>query len=433
MAFRKATKSLSRARLTLDGPAGSGKTDTALAIAYALAAAEGKRFVVIDTEHHRANLFAHKYDFDEPELDLTQFDPDVLIELIHEAEAEPEYAAIVLDSLTHWWAGAGGVLDQVDQYKARNRFGNQMDAWREVGTPKQTELVETILQSRLHVIGTMRTKTAYEIEQIEVDGKKKTKVQKVGLAPVQRDGIEYEFDLIADLDLEHRLVVTKSRFEVLDGAVIRGKSAKEVGAEVAKRLLDSLADAQPEQPRVKREVVKAAEVAPEPSPEPEPECPGDQAVAAAKTMLATPEGQAFDKATDPPLYGSAPPPGNPTHRALEEQKAAEQRAENVIDHPAKAAVEAFQPGPGSTSGELEEEPWEVVLGQATVDQGKWFVRKVKDTWSTITSADQIGNVLKDGAWRKSFANQTFEEVYGRIKAAIDQEDMAMFMGKGGEA
>jgi len=81
-----------------------------------------------------------------------------------------------------------------------------------------------MLQSRLHLIVTMRAKTEYVLETNE---KGKQVPRKVGLAPVQRDGLEYEFDVVADMDLDNNLIVSKSRCEALSGAVI-AKPGKEV-------------------------------------------------------------------------------------------------------------------------------------------------------------------------------------------------------------
>jgi len=56
---------------------------------------------------------------------------------------------------------------------------------------------------------TMRAKTEYVQEKNEKTGK--VSVRKVGMAPVQRDGLEYEFDVVADLDQDNNLIVGKTR------------------------------------------------------------------------------------------------------------------------------------------------------------------------------------------------------------------------------
>jgi hypothetical protein len=59
---------------------------------------------------------------------------------------------------------------------------------------------------------TMRTKVEWVLEK---DSNGRTMPKKIGTAAVQREGVEYEFDLVGEIDAEHRMVVTKSRFLAL--------------------------------------------------------------------------------------------------------------------------------------------------------------------------------------------------------------------------
>ena len=200
--FVRATKRQSKARIALDGPSGSGKTWTALATATALAG--GGRIALIDSERGSASKYADDFDFDVLELD-GDFHPDRYIEGLKEA-VKAGYGVAVLDSLTHAWAGKNGVLEQVDAAKARFG-GNSQRAWA-VGTPMWQSLIDAMLQSPIHVIATMRSKVKY----VEVDkGGGRKGYEKMGMEPVAREGIDYEFDVVGDLDLEHNLVVSKSR------------------------------------------------------------------------------------------------------------------------------------------------------------------------------------------------------------------------------
>lgn len=208
--FRKATKAQAKARIALVGPSGSGKTYTALTLAKHL----GGRVAVIDTEHGSASKYAGEVaDFDTCELDT--FAPRNYIEAIRFAEREG-YEVIVIDSLTHAWSGEGGVLDIVDQTAAASRSKNSFSAWKEA-TPEHRKLVEAIVGSRCHVIATMRVKTEWVIEQNE---KGRNEPRKIGLAPEQRAGLEYEFDVVGDLD-NATLFVTKSRCAALAGQRVR--------------------------------------------------------------------------------------------------------------------------------------------------------------------------------------------------------------------
>ena len=218
--FKKATKTQSRLRLALCGPAGSGKTYTALGIASELG-----RVAVLDTERGSASKYADRFSFDVVELD--DYHPQRYCDVIGEA-ARAGYDVLIIDSLTHAWSGKGGALDLKDKATARSRSGNSYTAWREV-TPLHNELVDTILGADLHVIVTMRAKTEYVLED---NGKGGKTPRKVGMAPIQRDGMEYEFDVVGDMDWSHNLVVSKTRCEELAGAVIN-KPGKELAETLA--------------------------------------------------------------------------------------------------------------------------------------------------------------------------------------------------------
>jgi hypothetical protein len=211
--IKKATKRESKARLALCGPSGSGKTWTGLLIATGLAG-DGGKIVVIDTERGSASKYSDTFQFDVIELD--EFSPQTYIEAIRLAEAQG-YDVVVIDSLSHAWAGKGGALEMVDEASRRSRSGNSFTVWRDV-TPWHNKLIDAMIGARLHVIATMRTKTEWVLQEDE-RGKKTPK--KIGMAAIQRDGMEYEFDVVGDLDLDHTLVISKSRCPALDEKVIK--------------------------------------------------------------------------------------------------------------------------------------------------------------------------------------------------------------------
>lgn len=239
--FKKATKEQAKARLALMGPSGSGKTYTALTVAKVLAGKHGK-VAVIDSERGSASKYADLFGFDVVEME--EHSPDDYIRVIGEAQAGG-YDVLIIDSMSHEWSGKKGALELHDRATARSKSKNSFTSWMEI-TPKHNRFVDTILAYPGHVIGTFRTKTAYIIE--DVGGKQTPK--KVGTNPIQRDGIEYEFDIVGEMDLANTLSVTKTRCSELHGVVI-DKPGADFGqtilgwcstgeVPVAKRLTDDL-------------------------------------------------------------------------------------------------------------------------------------------------------------------------------------------------
>lgn len=203
--FQKATKQQMKARVAISGPAGSGKTTNALQFAKALVKSLDK-VAVIDTERGSASLYADRFsgfatlDFTPP------YDPRLLCDAI-DAAAASGFECLVIDSLSHFWSGEGGVLEQVDK-AGSNKFTN---GWGTL-TPVQNRMVEKILAYPGHVIVTLRSKTAYAVDS----SGGKAIPRKVGQAPIQRDGLEYEFTLVLDLDRDHSVGISKTRCAALE-------------------------------------------------------------------------------------------------------------------------------------------------------------------------------------------------------------------------
>lgn len=207
--FKRATKSQAKLRMALMGPSGSGKTYTALSVAQALG-----RVAVIDTEHGSASKYGDRFTFDV--LELTEYHPQQYIDAIRAAGDAGDYDVLVIDSLSHAWNGSGGVLEIVDRAAKRTDAKNTFAAWRDA-TPLHNALVEALLSAPLHLLVTMRSKTEYVLER---DERGKMTPRKIGLAPVQREGMEYEFDVVAEMDMQNTLMVSKTRIPRLTGKVI---------------------------------------------------------------------------------------------------------------------------------------------------------------------------------------------------------------------
>lgn len=222
--FSKAIRERLRLRLALIGPSGSGKSMSALAIATGL----GGRIAAIDTEHNSLNIYADAFEFDV--CSLESFSPLSYIEAINSAASEG-YEVLIIDSLSHAWMGKGGILEQVDNASKRSGGGNSFAGWRDV-TPLHNRLVDTMLSFPGHLIVTMRSKTEYVIE---TNSKGKAVPRKVGMAPIQRDNLEYEFTIVGEMNLDNDLIISKSRFSELSGEVI-SRPGVEIGQQIAEWL-----------------------------------------------------------------------------------------------------------------------------------------------------------------------------------------------------
>lgn len=266
--FKPATKTASRLRLALAGPAGSGKTYSSLAIACALS----QRVAVLDTERGSASKYSDLFEFST--LELESFHPDRYIEAI-EAAADAGFEALVIDSLSHAWMGKDGALELVDRAAKRSQSANSFGAWREV-TPLHNALVDAMIGSRLHLIVTLRSKTEYVQEK---DEKGRTVIRKMGMAPVQRDGLEYEFDVYGDLDQDNSLIIGKTRCPALAGQIIR-----KPGAQIAATLQEWLGGAPVFVPTRERDVKD--KVAPVVAPSPLRERSRDELIDRYATLVA---------------------------------------------------------------------------------------------------------------------------------------------------
>jgi hypothetical protein len=209
LTFAKATKQAAKGRIALDGPSGSGKTFTALTVAQVL----GDRIAVVDTEHGSASKYADLFDFDT--LTLDRYSPQILIEALA-AAGTAGYDVVIVDSLSHFWMGTDGMLEQVDKASRTSQDRHGMSGWKAM-RPVERQMVEALLAYPGHVICTLRVKSDW-VEGENARGKKQ--MMKVGTKAEQREGLEYEFDLVASMDLANELTVVKSRCPALSGEIV---------------------------------------------------------------------------------------------------------------------------------------------------------------------------------------------------------------------
>ena len=198
MEIRIAERRQARIKMGFQGPSGSGKTYSSLLLAFGLCN-DWTKIAVIDTENHSADLYAHLGNYNV--INLSQpFHPEKYMEAIDLA-VEKKMEVIIIDSISHEWDGAGGILETHG-----NMTGNSFTNWNKV-TPRHNAFVQKMLQCPCHVIATVRSKQDYVIS--EKNGK--FVPEKIGLKGVTRDGMDYEFTLMFEIDIKHQVTVSKDR------------------------------------------------------------------------------------------------------------------------------------------------------------------------------------------------------------------------------
>jgi len=228
----RAVRSKQKARIAGVGVAGSGKTMSFLRMACTMARLEEGRALCIDSEAGKSRMYGQAEVMDE----LLDFDCIVLQEFAPlqyvaalEYAAKLGYKAVVVDSLSHAWMGKGGALEMVDEIAMRSRSGSDSrTGWRTV-SPQHNQLVDALVRAPFHLLVTMRAKTEYVTEK---DDRGRTFQKKIGLQPVQREGLEFEFDVCGDFDLDtNTFMIGKTRLPFL-----KGKTFVKPGRELAEQI-----------------------------------------------------------------------------------------------------------------------------------------------------------------------------------------------------
>ena len=282
---RKAEKKRVKLKMAVQGPSGSGKTWGALALAKNMW--PEAKVCVIDTENESASLYADHFAFDTIPLS-PPFTTARYVECI-DAVVKGGYDVLIIDSITPQWDGEGGILRRKEALERANPNANGYALWSRF-TPEHEAFKQIILQSPLHVICTMRSKQEYALQP---DEKGKLKPVKLGLAPIQRDQLDYEFTLVFDVNLSHNAAVSKDRTGLFDEQAVNLADPKtadairgwlESGVEVAQKPASASATPAPAQPPAQR---------PAASPEPSQEQKRDPqqypyAILAGTTLTCTP-------------------------------------------------------------------------------------------------------------------------------------------------
>lgn len=217
--------------LGLTGPSGSGKTYSALQLAFGITG-DWTKITLADTENKSALYYAGEMTgpwnhIDFPPTINRGYHPENWIELLKVAESNKNTEVLILDSITHEWEGVGGSLELVDELSAHgSKFSG---GWKTV-TPLHRAFIDAMRHSRLHIIATMRSKQDYVVE---TNDKGKAVPKKVGTKSVQREGTDYEFGIIFDVDMGHYAAASKDRT-----GLFTKKSPFKISAETGKALLE---------------------------------------------------------------------------------------------------------------------------------------------------------------------------------------------------
>ncbi|WP_119071585.1 AAA family ATPase [Aggregatilinea lenta] len=291
--FQPAQESQTRLRLAITGATGRGKTLTMLKVLSAMmrfkAEEEGletvPKFAVLDTEGFSASKYKYEEGvgpFDVLPMPFTgaKYAGHHPLNYVHVIEmAGQHYAALGIDSLSHEWFGKDGSLQLVDKYTLASKSKNSYtEGWGKV-TPWHTTLIETLLGSPLHICATMRSKQDYVLEN--------NKPRKVGLGPIQRDGTDYEFDIVADMREVAVAAIDKTRCSRLRDGVFQ-----EPGEDLARILWDWITSGEADhgleeaQARIAAKIAEARAKAPA-SPATTPESHDDHTYGALLTELVT--------------------------------------------------------------------------------------------------------------------------------------------------
>lgn len=239
MELRKSNRSQARIRMALQGPSGSGKTYSALLLAYGICK-DWNKIAVIDTENHSADLYSHLGNYNVLTLNAP-FTPERYIEAIDKCESAG-MDVIVIDSISHEWEGDGGILDIHSQM-----VGNSFTNWSKL-TPRHNALVQRILTSGKHIIATVRSKQEYVLS--EKNGKNIP--EKVGMKGVQRDGLEYDFTLVFELDINHNVNCTKDRTQLFSN-----KLTFKIDESIGEKIMKWCKEAEPHSEKEAEELINA--------------------------------------------------------------------------------------------------------------------------------------------------------------------------------
>jgi hypothetical protein len=195
MQLQKASRKKASIKMSLQGPSGSGKTYSSLLLAYGLCN-DWSKIAVIDSENHSSELYSHLGQYNVLQFSAP-YTPEKYTQAI-EACGQAGMQVIIIDSISHEWEFI------LEAHASLN--GNSFQNWNKMGL-RHKAFIQAILGSKAHIIATTRTKQDYVLN--ERNGKMVP--EKVGLKAVQREGLDYEFTLVFDLNMKNSATASKDR------------------------------------------------------------------------------------------------------------------------------------------------------------------------------------------------------------------------------
>ena len=228
LVIRKASRKKASLKIGFAAPSGAGKTMSSLLFAFGMMkekypnlpdAKLWEKIIIIDTENGSGELYVGFEVGGESNITIGEyaaltlkapFEPSKYTSAIRLVE-DNDFEVCIIDSLTHMWQGQGGALEKQSNIAAKK--GNSWTAWKDV-TPEINRMIDTILQSDMHILATMRSKTEHVQEKNETG---RTVIRKVGMNPIIRGGMEYEFTIFFDVDIDHKTSCSKDRTGLFDG------------------------------------------------------------------------------------------------------------------------------------------------------------------------------------------------------------------------
>ena len=222
--FTKAQRTGSYIKLAITGPSGSGKTYSSLRLARGLSPT-GK-IALIDTENNSSSLYASDFEFEVASVEAP-FEISKLVNLTKYV-LQGDYEVLIIDSASHFWDGVLEYKSSLDK-----RGGNSFANWNTANEHYKL-MLRAILFSKIHVIVCMRSKMEYILQE---NDRGKQVPQKVGMAPIMRDGVEYEFTAVFDLDMHHQSQTSKDRTNLFGDRIFQ--ITEDTGAQIMRWLSES--------------------------------------------------------------------------------------------------------------------------------------------------------------------------------------------------